>query len=169
MEILNARTDIRDFPITFDYLAQCGMLAGFIKTTQAEEMKSYKIISTFFRVKTEKWRDNPAEIWHFSWSVFWGICNVLLLIMLHHGVRVQKPPGDKFSPLGKIFIRGFVFLLWHKWQFSSLIRENPFLLICAIIFIVYALQEHSRLFFQLYISYTHHYVATNSWLRPKLE
>ena len=39
----------------------------------------------------------------FSWSVFWGIYNVLLLIMLHHGVRVQKPPGDKFSPLGKIF------------------------------------------------------------------
>ena len=47
---------------------------------------------------------SPAEIHK---SVFWGIYNVLLLIMLHHGVRVQKPPGDKLSPLGKIFYSQF--------------------------------------------------------------
>ena len=34
---------------------------------------------------------------------------------------------------GKFFIRGFVFLVCHEWQFSSLIRENIFLPICAII------------------------------------
>ena len=38
---------------------------------------------------------SPAEIHE---SVFWGIYNVLLLIMLHHGVSVQKPLDDKFSP-----------------------------------------------------------------------
>ena len=47
---------------------------------------------------------SPAEIHK---SVFGGIYNVLLLIMLHHGVRVQKPPGDKLSPLGKFFYSQF--------------------------------------------------------------
>ena len=47
---------------------------------------------------------SPAEIHK---SVFWGIYNVLLLIMLHHGVSVQKPLGDKFSPLGEFFYSQF--------------------------------------------------------------
>ena len=71
-----------------------------------------------------------------SWSVFWGIYNVLLLIMLHHGVSVQKSLGDKFSPSGKKIIHGFVFLVWHRWHFFSLIKENLFLSICATIFMV---------------------------------
>ena len=33
------------------------MLAGFIKTTQADEMQSYNIISMMFRLNTEKWRE----------------------------------------------------------------------------------------------------------------
>ena len=43
--------------------------------------------------------NNPIEIWHFSQSVFWVIYNVFVII-IHHGVSVQKPPGDKLSPLG---------------------------------------------------------------------
>ena len=73
----------------------------------------------------------------FSWSVFWGIYNVVLLIMLHHGVSVQKPPGDKFSPLGKKFYSQFCIFSVAKIIFFSLIRESLFLSICAIIFMVY--------------------------------
>ena len=40
---------------------------------------------------------------NFSQSMFWGIYNILLVIMSHHGVSVQKPLGDKFSPLGIFF------------------------------------------------------------------
>ena len=55
---------------------------------------------------------------------------------------------------GNFFIHGFVFSVWHKWQFWSLNRENLFLSIWAIILMVQALQEHSRLFFPaLYILY----------------
>ena len=36
---------------------------------------------------------------------------------------------------GNFFIHSFVILVWHKWQFSSLSRENLFLSICAIIFL----------------------------------
>ena len=50
--------------------------------------------------------------------VVWGMCNVLLLL-LHHGGSVQKPPGDKLSPMGKCFIHGVLFLLWHKGYFPS--------------------------------------------------
>ena len=66
-------------------------------------------------------------------SVYSGIYNGLLLIMLHHGVSVQKPPSGKFIPLGKFMIQVFIFLVWNKWQFASFIKENPFLSICTII------------------------------------
>ena len=37
---------------------------------------------------------------------------------------------------GNFFIHSIVFLVWHKWQFWSLIKENLFLSIWAIIFMV---------------------------------
>ena len=43
MEILNTQTDITVFPTHIGLLlAQCGTLAGFIKTMRAEEMQDYK-------------------------------------------------------------------------------------------------------------------------------
>ena len=81
---------------------------------------------------------------------------------------VQKPPGDKLSHLGKIFIHGFLFLVWHKWQFSSLWRENSILCTCTIMFRMLAMKTHSKILFKLYIAFTYHYMATNSWLRPRL-
>ena len=57
---------------------------------------------------------NPTKIvqqkyGNFSWSVFWGTYNVLLLIMLGWRVLVLKPSGDILSPLGNFFYSPFQF------------------------------------------------------------
>ena len=63
MEILNTRSEHQNFPThVWLFSAQCGMLAGFNKTTQADEMQSYNIISMMFRLNTEKWREKNSNI-----------------------------------------------------------------------------------------------------------
>ena len=54
--VLSLTAGVRELTLKISHayvtiLAQCGMLAGFIKTMQAEEMRNYKTISIFCRVK----------------------------------------------------------------------------------------------------------------------
>ena len=92
------------------------LLGGGDFTWEYDSMSDQGSVSVYW----PSFQISPAEIHK---SMFWGIYNVLLLIMLHHGVSVQKPPGDKFSPQGKFFIHGFVWsekTYFYQYVLSSI-------------------------------------------------
>ena len=52
---------------------------------------------------------SPGEIWHLIQGVFCGVYIVLMLVVLHHCVRVQQPAGDNRCLLDFV-IHGSIFL-----------------------------------------------------------